>query len=170
MKTRDARRKHPEVSQDRLREVLAYDPLTGVVTWIKQINARGLLGSIAGYVENTGHRRIRVDGVVHSASRLAWLFMTGEWPEDEVDHENTDPSDNRWINLRPATRVLNGANRKRHSNNKSGYKGVCWDRGMKKYKAYIRRTRLGYFDDPASAHAAYVEAARKLFGEYANPG
>lgn len=88
-----------------------------------------------------------------------------------VDHANGNGLDNRRINLRPATRSQNGANRPPPSNNTSGYKGVYWSRPMRKWRACIgvddRKVYLGYFTDPVDAARAYNRAALEIFGEYA---
>jgi hypothetical protein len=96
--------------------------------------------------------------------------MTGKWPRKLVDHRNCINSDDRWRNLRPANHSQNGAN----SHDRPSLvplKGVTWDRNRNKYAARIRvnyRTiNLGRFDQPEAAHAAYVAAADKHFGEFA---
>lgn len=91
-----------------------------------------------------------------------------------VDHINHNTLDNRRINLRIATPSQNSFNRKTHATNKSGFKGVHWDKEARKWRASIRLygklINLGRFSTPELAHAAYCEAAIRLFGEYANPG
>lgn len=95
--------------------------------------------------------------------------MTGSFGRSTIDHRDGDPANNRWNNLRKATPAQNCANRRRQQNNASGFKGVVAYRG--KWRAVItkngRPTMLGTFESPAAAHAAYVAAARKLFGEFA---
>lgn len=90
---------------------------------------------------------------------------------EHVDHINGNPLDNRRENLRLATRSQNMANSTRRSDNTSGYKGVCWDKGMQKWRAGLSvngKTRyLGCFDSPEQAHAVYLEAAKALHGEFA---
>lgn len=102
--------------------------------------------------------------------RVVWLIMTGEWPQSLIDHRNLDGLDNRWCNLREATKSQNSQNTKIRRDNKSGYKGVFFvpQRGM--WRADIRlphvRKHLGFFDDPAEAHEAYAKAAAENYGEY----
>jgi hypothetical protein len=95
--------------------------------------------------------------------------MTGSWGRPTIDHRDGDPTNNRWNNLRKATPSQNSANRRRPQNNTSGFKGVLAYRG--KWRATISKngqsTVLGMFQSPEAAHAAYVAAARKLFGEFA---
>lgn len=93
---------------------------------------------------------------------------------EEVDHINGIRSDKRWVNLRDATRGENMCNFLQRSNNRSGYKGVCWHKHTGKWVAQISLNKkvqhLGLFDDPVKAHVVYVEAAKRLHGEFANDG
>ena len=97
--------------------------------------------------------------------------MTGEWGRPAIDHRDGNSTNNRWSNLRRATPSQNNANRRRPRHNTSGYKGVYFRWGF--WRACIkrngRRIYLGVFATPEEAHAAYVAAARKLFGEFARP-
>jgi HNH endonuclease len=97
----------------RLREVLNYCPDTGVWTWIKRTNSSSRIahGSVAGYT-GTGYRQITIDGKRHRSSRLAYLYMTGEWPAHCVDHIDRCRDNDRWGNLRPVTVAENSANTK----------------------------------------------------------
>jgi len=163
-------------SAEYLREILQYDPVSGVFTW--KIGGRGGVraGAIAGKIRPARPgggptRAIGINGKVYQAHRLAWIYMTGEWPRLGVDHINTDSLDNKWNNLRLATTQQNGANRGLPQNNTSGFKGVHWNESNKAWKAQIKhngvRIHLGYFTDPELAHAAYCAKARELFGEFA---
>ena len=95
-------------------------------------------------------------------------------PSELTDHINGNKCDCRRENLRLATPAQNVANQTLRSNNKSGFKGVAWHKPSKKWRAAIgtrgRQKWLGYFDDPADAHAAYVEAIKNMYGEFANDG
>lgn len=88
-----------------------------------------------------------------------------------VDHANCDGLDNRRANLRVATLAQNGQNARRPKHNKSGFKGAYWNKFARKWQSDIqangRRHYLGLFDTPEAAHAAYVEAAKHLHGEFA---
>lgn len=155
---------------ERLRKLLSYDPLTGVFIWLISPAPNTPAGSIAG-ANSDGYRIIRIDGGRYKAHCLAWLYMTGEWPIRQVDHEDTDRGNNRWVNLRLATGSQNKANMGKRADNNSGYKGVCWYPQTKKWRAQIgfqgKNTNLGYFNTPEDAHAAYCAAASQLFGDYA---
>lgn len=155
---------------DRLREMLAYDPATGAWTWLKSPCRSVLAGDSAGYLQN-GYRVITLDGKPYRASRLACFYVNGEFPAIFVDHENLARSDDRWFNLRDASRPQNGANRPVNRNNTSGFKGVSWDKNAQKWSAKIgvagRRHHLGLFSSPEEARDAYLAAADKHFGPFA---
>lgn len=155
---------------ERLKELLSYDPETGVWTWLISPRQNVAVGSPAGYLQN-GYRVITIDRKPYRAARLAFLYMTGILPAIFIDHENLNRSDDRWSNLREASRSANGANRPINKNNTSGFKGVSWHRSAGKWGARIRvcgrSRRLGLFSTPEAAHAAYIVAADLHFGEFA---
>lgn len=156
---------------DRLKDLLAYDPKTGTFTrLVGRPGPNGHVGAVAGCNNGQGYIRLYVDGKPYKAHRLAWFYMTGEWV-DEVDHRNTVRSDNRWDNLREATRGQNRTNCAAYKNNTSGLKGVSLYRRTGKWKAQIQKSGqkhfLGYFDTPEAAHDAYAKAANDLFGQFA---
>jgi hypothetical protein len=157
------------VTRARLRELLHYNPQTGEFRWRKRVKSSIQPGDIAGTLDNQGYRRIIIKGRIYRAHHLAWLYMRGKWCPLVIDHRDLEPSNNRWANLRRATRSQNGANRRRHRNNACGLKGVSRHQG--KWCATIcklgRQHHLGIFSTPQAAHAAYLKAARKLFGEFA---
>jgi len=160
-----------ELTAKRLREVLHYDPETGVFTWAVTLSQRAIAGSVAGSVHASGYRYIGIDGQRYPAQRLAWLYMTGEWPSDLVDHENLTPGDDRWSNLREATRAQNAWNAPCHRDNTTGFKGVYWHKAAGKWMAQIkangRLVYLGLFTDINAAAAAYAGAAHRFHGEFA---
>lgn len=132
---------------------------------------RGIVfGSRAGCL-SYGRRTIRVDDELYMAARLAWLYMTGRPPVGDVDHKNLDKGDDRWENLREATRSQNLANKRASSRNVSGFKSCYRHPETGRWRAQIMRERqrfhLGYFDTPEEASAAYEAAAKRLFGEFA---
>ena len=162
------------ITQNELKEVLEYNPDTGVFTWKKVNSNRIKVGDVAGCkANNKGYISImiRINKKLYSAHRLAHLYMTGNFPPIDIDHINHNPSDNRWCNLRAATKSQNLANVKMHKDNTTGYKGVSCDKRINKYKAEIRhngkRITLGYFDTPIEAHAAYKKKAIEICGEFA---
>lgn len=163
------------LTAEEVRSLLDYDPVTGEFTWkwrndyLPQWNAR-YAGRRAGSLTRDGYCSIRLGGHHHKAHRLAWLHFYGELPSAQIDHINGERSDNRIANLRLATQIQNSANAGIRRANKSGFKGVSWDRGRRKFRAQIRNgitnTHLGRFDTPEEAHAAYVAAALKMHGDF----
>jgi hypothetical protein len=161
------------LTAERLRELLSYDPETGGWTRIKHC-ARGShikVGDMAGGQDERGYLRIRVDGRKYKGHRLAFLYMTGQWPKPEIDHIDGDRTNNCWSNLREATHNENMWNMKMRRNNTSGLKGVTWHKPSRRWRAqiclYSRRLGLGYFDTAEAAHDAYKAKAIELFGEFA---
>lgn len=156
------------LSAQRAREALEYDPETGVFKWKIKTAQNVVVGRVAGGVcKWWGYRLIRVDKVSYRAHRIAWLYMTGEWPADEVDHINGHRADNRWCNLRAATVKQNRENRAAVANNTSGLRGVSWVVSRKKWLAQIKthgkNRNLGRFDSMAEAVAARRAAELELF-------
>jgi hypothetical protein len=99
----------------RLRKVLSYAPTTGTFRWKVSASSRAPVGAIAGAKNGRGYHQIRIGGRPYSASRLAWLYMTGKWPNSEISYINGKPSDTRWANLREATSLQNRSRPKRNS-------------------------------------------------------
>lgn len=97
---------------ERLRTVLDYDPVTGVFTWT-EAGSMKMHGKRAGTIRERGWRAIGIDGYVYRAGRLAWFYMTGEWPPVTIDHKNRIRDDDRFENLRCATHAENGRNTSR---------------------------------------------------------
>lgn len=149
------------ITQDRLKELLHYDPETGLFTHTKS-RGRKQAGGIAG-TKSGGYIQVGLDYAQYRAHRLAWLYMTGKFPEYDVDHINGKRDDNRWCNLREATRTENMQNlREATSASGSGLLGAF--SGRNRWRSQIRvggkQLNLGTFDTAEEAHAAYVEAKR----------
>ncbi len=121
----------------RLKEVLMYDPKTGKFHWKIRPAYCIQIGYEAGGVDDQGYIRIRIDGIKYKAHQLAWLYMTGEWPETEIDHKNRKRHVNKWKNLRLSYETLNQRNRSLSKNNTSGHNGISWDARIQKWIAYI---------------------------------
>jgi hypothetical protein len=164
------------LTADRLRQVLSYDSATGLFVWRVHLPwSRGHAGNIAGRPMTggraAGYIRIKIDGRDYLAHRLAWLYVHGVWPSLKLDHKNRNRGDNRFANLRQATDSQNAANRPHTKRNKTGYKGVSRYKDTDRYQAFIQVSRrnvwLGTFDTAEEAHAAYLDAARARFGEFA---
>jgi|688.fasta_scaffold958645_1 hypothetical protein len=168
------------ISYKSLRECLTYDPDTGVFTWLHRplrhfidVRAQKITNTLfAGRVAGTkkeDHIQIKVLQSRYPAHVLAWFYSYGEWPQLNIDHINNIPTDNRLKNLRIATVQQNSYNSKRRKDNRTGYKGVK-KRGNKfTVRISINKCRvwLGTYNTPEEAHAAYCDAAREHFGEFA---
>ncbi|MEJ7932564.1 HNH endonuclease signature motif containing protein [Ramlibacter sp. AN1015] len=143
-----------------------YDPDTGLFTWRVKPNRNKRVGDCVGSRAGNGYLRTRLFGVDVSLHRLAWAFMHGDWPTQDIDHINGDRTDNRIANLRDVPRRINAQNlRRARSNNISGLLGVA-TLANGKFLARIhvngKNVRLGLFTSPAEAHSAYIAAKREL--------
>lgn len=159
-----------ELTQSELKQLLNYNPDTGVFTWLADVAQRVKTGDVAGCIRDSpagkSYIKIQVNHVPHSAHRLAFLYMTGSMPINQVDHEDGDGTNNKWLNLRNATNKENACNRRVPSNNTSGVMGVAWIERLHKWRARIRingkLTHIGMFvdfDDAVTARkSAEVEA------------
>ena len=161
------------LTQCRLKELLHYNPATGIFTWRMSNSNRVKAGSVAGWVNFSCYCMIGVDGNHYNASRLAFLYMTGDLPELQVDHINHKREDDRWSNLREASNQENGRNKSLYSTNTTGVVGVIWHKVKKKWKAQImadgKVIHLGYFDSLDNAAAARKTASIK-YGYHENHG
>jgi hypothetical protein len=160
------------LTQERLKELLSYDPETGVFTWVSKPSSKTMIGSVAGTVrKNSGYVTIIIGRIHYFAHRLAWLYTHGAWPKNQIDHINCNPNDNRIANLRESNQSQNKANDRIRSNNTSGFKGVSWSAERRKWQSHImvnyRSKHLGCYHTREEAHAAYVKAAQEHFGEFA---
>lgn len=149
-----------------LKQLLKYDPETGVFTWINDMGRRVKAGKEAGCLHHKGYVQIRINGKSYLAHRLAWLYVYGEWPEYGIDHINGFKTENHISNLRQADQSQNSQNLKR-SRGSSGFLGVSIDIDRKnRWKASIKlngkTTHLGWFKSPEQAHEAYVAAKRAM--------
>lgn len=158
--------KESALSAERLRELFDYDPREG--SFVRKIGRKGRgahKGAIAGSDTGQGYISISIEGFLYRAHRLAFLYMLGRWPVDEVDHINGVRDDNRWLNLRDVSTGQNTHNQRTpHRHNSTGYLGVKFYGG--KFRALInvrgKRTYLGSFGSAEAAHAAYVTAKQAL--------
>lgn len=153
------------ITQERLKQLLNYDPETGIFERNRWVGRRGKVHGIRKLgTQHEGYIRIRLDGVKYMAHRLAWLYVYGEFPEKQIDHINHDKSDNRICNLREATQIENSQNKIRATRlNKLGVLGVSQVYGGK-FKATItinkERKVLGYGFTAQEAHELYLSAKR----------
>ena len=162
-----ARRCH-SLTASYLKKIAIYDPATGLFTALIARGSRTKIGDILGSVDAKGYRQIMIDGIYHRACRLAFLYMTGDWPLNDIDHINRIPYDDRWANLRDVTRSENLRNTSATA--WSGYKGVY--ASGNKYMAQItingKRIYLGTYSTAKEASEVYQQARLKYFGEVIN--
>lgn len=158
-----------DLTAQRLRELLSYDATTGRFTWL--VSRPGTFaGSVAGHLDSrssSGYRTICINWKTHREHRLAWLYMTGEWPVSLIDHINGVRDDNRWCNLREANKSQNGQNRyKARSDSASPLIGASWISAKGKWCATIKvngkQKFIGLFATDIEAHRAYVQAKDRL--------
>ena len=159
---------NPTPSADRLHELFSIDPNTGVM--FRKCPTKGGVkaGQVAGWKRASGHLCVMVDHVTYPAHRIAYVLYHGDCPcEFEIDHINGVRNDNRLCNLRLVTRKQNMENKTAARTNKTGYKGVSFDKHSKKWKASIshnhKQINLGRYETAKEAGAAYASAAKRLF-------
>ena len=147
----------------RLRKILHYNPHTGQFRW--KSNRWQRWREKPGCIQTlkSGYKRliITIDYQHYRAHRLAWLYMTGEWPEYNIDHINRKSLDNRWSKLRLAPKSLNYYNRGTPKNSTSGQRGVCFVRMLKPWKVQISGKCRGYFRTKKEA----IKFARKVYAD-----
>lgn len=151
-----------KITHKRLKELLHYDPDTGVFTWAVPRKGTGGVGSVAGRSNPSNkYWEICIDYRRYLAHRLAWLYMTGEWPNEDIDHIDRNRTNNAFRNLREATRSQNLWNTGARGTQVNGarWQAVISTRGVK--------SCLGTYDTEQEAHEVYVAAATKLRGEFA---
>jgi len=148
-----------------LRHLLHYDPLTGVWTWMNPVpRSKMRRGDVAGSVDSNGRRKIRIESGYYYSSRLAWLYTTGEWPKDQIDHVNRIRDDDRWENLREATQSQNSYNRV-WAEESGEWRGISPNGN--KYAVNIGGKYLGNFETFDKAKAARDQALEKWAGPFA---
>jgi hypothetical protein len=188
-----ARKKLAEqLTAEQLRDVLDYDPDTGLFRWRAGIYhwRAGLpagtegwcgstrrpyvligLGTTSKGIQNRRYVLLGIKKKVYRAHRLAWLHVYGRWPKGEIDHINGNGCDNRIVNLREATTSQNGMNRGLRVDNTSGHKGISWNKKSSQWLAHIgyrgKIVHLGLFDTIEEAKTVRDDAARRLHGAFA---
>lgn len=159
------------ITAEMLRELLDYDPETGVFTWRMSRSRSAKAGEQAGTLSFQGYITITISGRKYKAHRLAFLHVEGSFPPEQVDHINGVRTDNRMVNLRHASHAQNLSNCKVRADNSCGTTGICWVRRIRKWQAKInidgKTTHLGYFRDKGVAAEAYERAAFARSGEFA---
>lgn len=152
------------ITQDALKALVRYESKTGKFYWLKTRNGGCKIDDEAGTITIFGYRRICIFGSKYFASRLAWLYVTGVYPNKMVDHKNRIRHDDRFDNLRLASRGQNVRNSKLRKDNSSGYKGVYlnhgrWQAGIRFNKKFVH---VGMFATREEAAAAIIKKQRQL--------
>lgn len=162
-----------ELTQEYLKSRLKYNQSNGIFSWINDQSNRKTKG-IAGGLDSLGYRRIKIDGKLYLAHRLAFLYVNGFFPSDCADHVNGERDDNSWENLRACTLAQNQRNRKIAKNNTSGFKGVSWMKDRDKWRGDIKKfgknVHVGIFKSLEEAKKAVIKKREELHGEFANHG
>lgn len=164
------------LSCNHVRSLFSYDATSGELRW--KVSGKGITnGSLAGRLRHgkSKYSTVKIDQKQYATHRVIWLYMMGAWPKNEIDHINHDTFDNRWANLRDATRSQNNANRRSSERGLySALKGVSYLKKTGRFTAGIkvhgRSIHLGCFKTDIDAHAAYCAAAGRYFGEFAHDG
>jgi HNH endonuclease len=159
------------ITHNQLLKALSYDPDAGIFRWKwrddmrKEVNTRWS-GKMAGTLAHNGYWHIKINFVLYQGHQLAWFYMTGEWPKNQIDHENGNKADNAWKNLRSSSQFENMQNVVPHRGGTSKYLGVSWSKQKAKWQSQImvnrKRHHLGFYADERDAAAAYLEAKKRL--------
>ena len=158
-----------------LEKVLRYDANTGLLYWTTYIYRIKKPGDLAGHQNASGYIEIRFDRKNYQGHRVAWYLHTGEDPGIlQVEHIDTNRTNNKIDNLRLASSAQNSWNKGKKTCTTSKYKGVAFYARYRKWISQIRAngktTHLGYFTDELEAHRTYCLAAMEMHGEFANFG
>jgi hypothetical protein len=156
-----------EITQAELKEILHYDLETGVFRWRFASSNRVKPWSVAGTKGDTGYIKIHINKKLYRAHRLAWLYVKGEFPKEQIDHINGNRTDNFWQNLRETSSKQNQENLPLSKNNTSGYRGVAWSKTSKKWLAHVRhnskKIHIGLYKTAEEAAIAAATKRAELF-------
>lgn len=159
------------LTHDRLLEVLDYNRETGIFRWKVSLSNRAIAGNVAGTCHKGTYIRISVDKQIYEAAPLAWFYVHGVWPTNEIDHKDRIGYHNGINNLRDANRKEQERNKLAGSRNTSGFKGVSWHKQKQNWRASIvvdcKPYHLGSFNDIEMAAATYIQASWDFHGEFA---
>lgn len=166
---KDFQKNDTDLTQQTLKQIISYNAETGKFVYLVDVGRWGRVkaGSAAGFHAHSGYLKIMFLGKKHYAHRLAWLYVHGEWPRNNIDHINGDKTDNRICNLRDVSQSINMQNMvSATKKNKLGVLGVHERRG--KFSAHFRHNNkhcyVGDFPTLELAKAAYNEVRNSLIG------
>lgn len=158
-----------ELSREVLLSDVHYDPIAGIFTRLRAYH-QFPIGSRIGFYNTNGYEQIWIRGHFYMSANLAFFYTTGGWPKEELDHVNGNPKDNRWENLREASREENAQNRVCPKHSSTGLKGVSFHKASQKYIARVgangERVHLGTFDTPEEAKVVRDAYAKEHHGEF----
>lgn len=160
-----------QLTHARLHEALEYDASTGVFTWRVPTSKKFKPGDVAGTEMDTGYCVIVLDGKRHRAHRLAWFYVNGVWPSNDIDHIDRNRLSNAIHNLRDVSRSVNLQNiAVARSDSTSGLKGAIFHRASGRWHARVmvdgKTHSFGYHDTPEAAHAVYLRQKKRLHEGY----
>lgn len=154
------------MNERRLREVFDFDPETGVFTRLVSVSNIKAGYSTPGSPAKNGYLRLRIDGRLYYSHRLAWLWVYGSWPNKNIDHIDGNPRNNAISNLRLADQSENLQNISKSSKAQSGLRGAYLERSTGRWCSKImidkKSIHLGTFETPEAAHAAYIDAKKRI--------
>jgi hypothetical protein len=157
------------LTHEYVKRLFDYDPATGLLRWKVSRPKLARIGSLAGDTRSKGYSVVRIDGSPYMI-HIIWLWMTCELPNQTIDHADKNPRNNRWANLRQATRSQQQMNRGVQANNRSGHTGVHWEKRRQKWlaKIYIGRRfiHLGSFNSLTEAVKCRAHYARIYHGTF----
>lgn len=157
------------LTQKRLKEVVRYNKQTGLFYW-KVSTGKAKRGEVAGHTDSKGYTKVSIDGVKYFAHRLAWFYVYGTWPTQNIDHKDLCRNNNRLSNLRDVGQSINGLNGPLRRNNSSGYTGVSYDARRRTWVAYVHRAHhkkhLGAYKNLAEAVEARRSALTQIFQQF----
>ncbi len=163
-----------QLTQEELKSLIHYDPLTGRMIRLTSPVPMVKIGDEIKGKSVRGYRRAMIHGIRYKAHDLAWLYMTGSFPKNIIDHRDCNPDNLIWENLREATQMQNCHNKSVSRNNTSGFKGVFWHKSKGKWEAYVgfqnKKIYAGTSHDKVKAFEAAKALRERLYGEFANHG
>jgi len=162
-----------KIDQQYLRSIFYYNKETGLFVRTVKTSNRVKVGDVAGYKDRQGYLIININRTLYRAHRLAWLYVYGKFPENDIDHINGIKDDNRILNLRDVTNSENHRNMKMSKRNKSGFTGIRWSEKQHKWLSRIhtegKEIHLGSFIELSDAINSR-ELAENELGFHANHG